>query len=360
MIKKESFSNNHSPFVQNKFCSIDKNGTIFLDQNTPIRNQEEIEEFFNHLHIDESRCFKSQLHSQTYIVEVYDEPLIALKIQLSKTQNKHNLINSYGIQFEFDISSLLTDEWDRFHGTTINGIPFVMTNESQNEFFNQLDSFDDESITFNKTQYPIDNFWTLETSVHKEDFWTQKYLTNEDRWDLGAPAEGLVTLLPKLKLPSSRILVLGGGGGHDAAHFAVLGHHVTLVDLSSEAILRAQRQYGHLANIHFIVADLFELPNSLYGQFDLIFEHTCYCAIDPTKRKDLVRQWRRLLSDAGYLLGVFFAMPTRTGPPFGGSEWELHQRLDKDFRTLIWQRFRQSIPPRLGREFLVYMQRKTV
>ncbi len=343
----------------NNFYSIDKNGIIHTEQKVPLKNQEEIIAFFDHLHIDESRSFISQIHDQPFYVEVYDEPIIALRVNLTSPSGKQTLINTYGLTWDFELSHLLTDEWDRFHGVTIDGIPFVLSPEAQDQLFNQLDSFDDDSISFKGVRYPIEPYWSENSIALDEVFWSQRYRTSEDRWDLGAPAEGLVALLPKLKLPASRVLVLGGGGGHDAAHFAKLGHHVTLVDISPEAIARAQKLYGHLSNINFIMANLFELPSTMYGQFDLIFEHTCYCAIDPTLRSNLVKQWRRLLNETGLLLGVFFAMPTRIGPPFGGSEWELHQRLDKDFHTLIWQRYRNSIKPRLGRELLIYMQKKS-
>lgn len=340
------------------FYSIDKNGTIFTDQKKLLKNEEEILEFFNQLHIDESRCFKSQIHDQPILVEVYDQPIIATKIQLNQL-DKPSLLNSYGISWSFDLSTMLVDEWDRLHGLTENQIPFVLSREAQDQLFDQLDEFDDDSITFKGIRYIVEPYWTVDTKVREESFWSQRYQTQEDRWDLAGPAAGLVHILPKLKLPASRILVLGGGGGHDAAYFAQQGHHVTLVDISPEAIARAQKLYGHLAQLNLLTADLFTLPHSMYGQFDLIFEHTCYCAIDPTQRANMVRQWRRLLNDSGYLLGIFFVMPTRIGPPYGSSEWELHKRLDSDFHTLVWQRYRESIKPRLGRELLVYMQKKS-
>jgi hypothetical protein len=93
------------------------------------------------------------------------------------------------------------------------------------------------------------------------------------------------------------------------------------------------------------------------GQFDLIFEHTCYCAIPPQKRNDLVKVWRRLLTEKGQILGIFFVMPKRTGPPFGGSEWEVRERLIKSFSFKFWQRSCQSVPERLGKELLVLAEK---
>jgi hypothetical protein len=55
-------------------------------------------------------------------------------------------------------------------------------------------------------------------------------------------------------------------------------------------------------------------------------------------------------------------MDKRTGPPFGGSEWELRSRLQshasqKGFRILYWNRLRDSKPERLGQELFVYAQK---
>lgn len=338
------------------FCSIDEAGRVFDEGRAPISNPEVLEDFFEHLHIDANFGIKSELHGTPVIVEAFDEPLVASSIHL--TNEVCNLRNFYGREWSFPIDQLSTDEWDRFHGVTQTGLPFVMSATAQDQFFTQLDEFSDNSITWAGKTYPTTTYWNDDIEVETEAYWSDKYRTHQDGWDIAGAAAGLISLVPKLKLPASRIVVLGGGGGHDAALFAQQGHHVTLVDISPEAINKAKQAYGHLGQITFIESDLFDLPKEMYGEFDIAVEHTCYCAINPSLRQVLVSQWKRLLSDNGFLLGVFFAMPKRTGPPFGGSEWELQHRLKKDFQTIIWQRFRNSIKPRLGRELLVYAQKK--
>jgi 2-polyprenyl-3-methyl-5-hydroxy-6-metoxy-1,4-benzoquinol methylase len=47
-------------------------------------------------------------------------------------------------------------------------------------------------------------------------------------------------------MPRCRVLVLGCGEGHDAAFFAQNGHIVTGVDISPEAITRAQIDTLHM------------------------------------------------------------------------------------------------------------------
>ncbi|MEY4615757.1 MAG: hypothetical protein RJB66_717 [Pseudomonadota bacterium] len=338
------------------FAVIDENGVVLDHLRQPVSDPDVLEEFFAELTLGASFEILSKLHGEPVLVEAFDEPIIANNLEL--IDSNHKIKNVYGYSWNFELSSLVVDEWDRFHGITINGLPFVLSNQAQDQLFTQLDEFDDDSITFQGETYSVSPYWNDEIEVESESYWTSKYQLNQAGWDLGSPAHALKSIVPKLKLPSSRVLVLGGGQGHDAGYFADLGHHVTLVDISPEALALAQKSYGDRKNIRFIEADLFDLPQDMIGQFDLIIEHTCFCAINPSLRNDLVRQWRLLLNENGFLLGVFFAMPKRSGPPFGASEREIRRRLEKGFQTLIWQRFRQSIKPRLGRELLVYIKKK--
>ena len=57
-------------------------------------------------------------------------------------------------------------------------------------------------------------------------------------------------------------------------------------------------------------------------------------------------------------MGVFFAMDKMQGPPFGGTEWELRERIKKHFHFIFWGRSHESIERRDGKEFVVYAQKK--
>ncbi|MES2965569.1 MAG: class I SAM-dependent methyltransferase, partial [Bdellovibrionota bacterium] len=128
---------------------------------------------------------------------------------------------------------------------------------------------------------------------------------------------------------------------------------------SEEAIARAKATYGHLPDLTFIKGDAFHLPPSMDQAFDIVFEHTLYCAISPDRRNELVRAWRRALVETGHVMGVFFAFDKPAGPPFGGSEWEIRARLLKTFRSLYWQRLKNSTEARLGIELFVYAQKRS-
>jgi SAM-dependent methyltransferase len=310
-------------------------------------------EIFENMRHGETGAFVTTLKDEEYLVEAFDEPLVALNTDLKQIHLP------YGLKKSFDPKTLTVDEWDRFHGRIENGTPFVFSRAAQSEFFNLVDEFDDESVTINGETIELPPWLNAVSEVQQEKYWTQIYKEENYGWELNAPATALVDLLPRLKLPKSRVLILGAGSGNDAAYFAENGHVVTAVDFSPEAIARAKAKYAKFSNIQWLQADIFQLGTEHHQAYDLVFEHTCYCAIDPSSRKKLVQRWLQFLVPGGHLMGVFFAMDKPQGPPFGGSEWELRERLKKHFHFIFWGRWHQSVDRRQGKELLVYAQKKS-
>ena len=152
---------------------------------------------------------------------------------------------------------------------------------------------------------------------------------------------------------------MGCGEGHDAAYFAQAGHVVTAVDFSKEAIERGKKKYGEVEGLTFYQEDVFKLPQEWNHTFDLVVEHTCFCAVPPDQRDEFVRTWRRMLHEEGQLMGLFFSMEKRAGPPYGATEWELRKRLQPYFQFLFWGRWRKSLPQRQGRELFILAKKST-
>lgn len=299
----------------------------------------------------------TSLNGNSAFVEYFDAPLMALHVR--KADASHGEMDlPYNTKMKFAFSGLSLDQWDRIHGVVESGAPFVFTRQAQVEFFDLLDGFDDDSVTIGGKQFPLPAWLAPSSQPDEPGFWSELYKTDQAGWDLGQAHPALAAILPQLKLSKSRILVLGSGAGHDAAYLAKAGHFVTGADFSEEAVKRAQEKYGAIENLNFVRADAFNLPDKWNGQFDLVFEHTCYCAITPDKRDHLVRVWRQVLQPGGHLLGVFFAYEKRQGPPYGGSEWELRERMKKNFEFLYWTRWRQSPEKRKGRELIIYARKR--
>ena len=93
--------------------------------------------------------------------------------------------------------------------------------------------------------------------------------------------------------------------------------------------------------------------------FDGLFEHTCFCAIDPARRADYVRSAAAAIKPGGRLLAVFFTDPENdgAGPPFGCTREELDALFGRDFRLLDESREIPTFPERHGRELLRIYER---
>lgn len=341
--------------VPTQFIQIDEEG-FGLSREVRIQDPLVGQELLQNLRIHDGGTLLSTIGATPVIVEAFDEPYVASQVEFKN--NSWEIFLPYGVHFSFSLESLSLDEWDRFHGYTSNKIPFVLSRKAQAAFFNLLEEFGDDFIKFQGKTYEIPEYWPANEAVEKALYWNNIYETEANPgWNLGNPAEALKDMLPRLKISRSRILVLGCGEGHDAAFFAQAGHVVTAVDFSAQAIERGKKLYGALVNLNFVHSDIFKLPKEFDQSFDLVFEHTCYCALNPAKRKDLVKIWNRVLVSGGYLMGVFFTFEKRQGPPYGGTEWELRQRLKSSYHPVFWGRWQKSIPARQGKELFVYSKK---
>ena len=337
-----------------KFIQIDEEGCFHFNR-VRVEDEDVGKDLFLNMERDERGRILTKTQGEIVFVESFDDPLVARQIFKGPTWE---VLFPYGFKSPLIFENLTLDEWDRFHGRTNQEIPFVFSRPAQAEFFNLLEDYDDDSITVNGRRQTIGPWLHSNADTHQHEFWDQIYQREEPPWELDEPAKALVSVLPQIKIPRCRILVLGCGSGNDAAYFSKNGHIVTAVDISPCAIEQAKQKYGYLKDIHWITDDMFQLSNQHNHKYDLIFEHTCYCAIDPPLRNDLVKLWKRLLIAKGHLLGIFASMDRQTGPPFGGSEWEIRQRLTSNFEFLYWTRWRHSIPRRVGKELIVYAQKK--
>jgi SAM-dependent methyltransferase len=335
-----------------KFLSIDEEGFISLD-GTRVEASEYGQGLLENLERAEKDRFVTHWDGSRVLVEAFDEPLVAHHVE--RTAQGWQLIAPYSYRVAFLLESLVVDDFDRFHGLSEKNIPFVFSRQAQFEFFDLVESFDDDSITDQGKRFAMQPLSVSKESIGETRFWDEIYQTQKPGWELEEAAKPLASILPQLKLNHSKVLVLGCGSGNDAAYFAQQGHLVTAVDFSSEAIAAAKAKYGQISGLEFIQADIFDLP--IKGPFDLIFEHACYAAILPERRMELINIWRKLLGPGGHLLGIFFIIAKRGGPPFGNSEWDLREKLKKGFRFLYWTRWRYSIETRLGSELVVYAQK---
>lgn len=369
--------------LPDRFITVDENGWIIFE-NQQVIDPAIAAEFYRQLHYFPNRSFGSVILGNSVIVESFDTPMIVQSFKTNKSEKKIALVFNYQFTLVFDfkiftesvLPGFYLDPYDRVFGEGNNDIPFVFSKKAHEEFLDSLDEFDDDSVVFDGKHIELGNFWKNDIDLDSPDWWNKVYTGEVETttspehqkssnafsvnpgWNLESPSESLKDMLPRMKLPKSRVLILGCGDSHDAAHFAEAGHNVTAVDISSHAIERSKSLFGHLKNITWLQSDLFKLPASYNAAFDLVYEYTCLCAINPIHRKELVQTWSRCLHDQGQIMATLFCMHKRNGPPFGGSEWEFRELLKKRFKTLIWTRWRKSISRRQGRELFILAQKR--
>ena len=318
-----------------------------------------------------SENLSSETDTRT-LIEAFDQPLVALDVEVSKKDDGSPFITArfpYGFASELRSDSFRSDEWDRFYARTIHGVPVVLNRAAQSRLFQLATEYDDESVTFNNISIPIQPLYQEFEEASNSDWWSELYKKGDTRWDDGEAHTLLATIVPPMKIPRCRVLVLGCGAGHDAAWWAARGHIVTGVDFSEDAIQRAKAKYGEHDSLKWVHADAFNLPSSWTSRFDYIFEHTMFCAISPERREELVRVWWKLLTPRGRILGFVPVMDKLMGPPFGTSEWEMRRRLldapqhgslskrKPRFIPIIWNREKNSKEKRLGQELYFLIER---
>ena len=189
--------------------------------------------------------------------------------------------------------------------------------------------------------------------------WEAQYEKGETPWDKGAPSPGLLDFLAAEPL-RGRVLVPGCGAGHDVRALAKAADEVVGIDIASAAVRLAQ-SYPRVAGERYERADLFHLPAAMRGAFDWVWEHTCFCAIDPAQRADYVSAVARALKAGGSLLAIFYLDPGNSspdeGPPFEVSVAELDRLFLPRFELV-----REWLPQRAyaGREGREWMRLMTV
>ena len=147
--------------------------------------------------------------------------------------------------------------------------------------------------------------------------WEKRYADEDTPWDKGEPAPGLIDWLKNQTLdPDARVLVPGCGRGHDANAWAQAGFETTGLDLSNLAVTEARELYQSQPSLAFFSGDF--LDDSPEQPFDLVFEHTLFCAIDPARRDEYAKALDRWLKPGGLSLPFISLFPRSRTVPLSG------------------------------------------
>ena len=196
--------------------------------------------------------------------------------------------------------------------------------------------------------------------------WEQRYRTGDTPWEKGAPAPPLLEWIAYHGPLRGNILVPGCGSGHDVRAIASASQAAQVVgmDIAPSALDQARR-FPVAGQETYLLADLFDLPAVLIGRFEWVFEHTCFCAINPQQRPDYVCATMRALLPKGFLLAIFFLnpwdpgeAPETGGPPFGVTREELDQLFAAHFDLVEELCPSAAFPGREGREIVRLLKKR--
>jgi len=191
--------------------------------------------------------------------------------------------------------------------------------------------------------------------------WNEHYIQNNIGWDLGETTPVFKDWCNKLT-KKSKIFVPGAGNGYDPLYFSKKGHKVLAVDFAEEPIKRMKSEANKKnLEIDIIKSDLFKLDSKYYKNFDYVVEYTCFCAIDPEKRKKYIDAMHQVLKDNGELVGLFFPLnktKDEGGPPFAINLEEVVSLFSSKFKLINSLFHPLSITPRIKNERFLHFKKK--
>ena len=197
-------------------------------------------------------------------------------------------------------------------------------------------------------------------TVKSADEWDQHYRDRHTPWDHGDPAPAIQEVIELGNFAvGSEVLIPGCGYGHDVRAFAAAGFPATGLDIS-EAAMNEARLVSAGENVTFIQGDLLDPVLSDQKRYDVIWEHTCFCAISINMRTPYVDAVYNLLKPGGLFVGLFYTdtgVPLEEGPPFNVDRDEVNRLFSPMFVLERENLPLRAYESRIGREWLMRWRR---
>ncbi len=188
------------------------------------------------------------------------------------------------------------------------------------------------------------------------EYWNKRYQENEFGWDLGSVSPPIKEYVLQLKDKNSSILIPGAGNSYEAEFLYNYGFkNIDVLDFAEEPLQNLKRRIPSFPVNQLIQANFFDHSK----HYDLIFEQTFFCALNPDLREQYVTHMAKLLKPNGKLVGVLFDDELNTDkPPFGGNKNEYQALFASKFDLETLEPCYNSVKPRQGRELFVIFKKK--
>lgn len=173
----------------------------------------------------------------------------------------------------------------------------------------------------------------MPSSSTQPDFWNVRYASGRTPWDQGGVPGRLARYLTSQPLAEKKVLIPGCGSGHELAAFSRAGADVTAIDFSSAAVAQARAHLPPELASHVFEGDFFTYDLGT-ASFDVIYERTFLCALDPALWPSLSKRLAELLIPSGMLVGFYLFGDKDDGPPFGLDPTETTTLFDSDFHLV--------------------------
>lgn len=194
--------------------------------------------------------------------------------------------------------------------------------------------------------------------------WADRYRAGDTPWDIGGPHPELSIRLQDGRLAppepgESRALVPGAGRGHDAIALARRGWQVTALDVVPSLAAEMGAELERLGG-EYVVGDALRLEGE---PFDLVWDHTFFCAIDPGSRAPWGQRVRDLVVPGGRYTALVFPVgkpAEEGGPPHGMSPDDVLEVLGASFVEVERAAVSRAVSKRRWREHWLVAERRAL
>ncbi|GJJ71999.1 methyl halide transferase [Entomortierella parvispora] len=180
--------------------------------------------------------------------------------------------------------------------------------------------------------------------VQQPDGWNELWKRGIHPWDKSTPSPALVEVIEqkpiKDQIPQTgNVLVPGCGRGVDVFYLSNEHRKAYGLDISPIAVqqckdIRAEKHIPE-SQAEFFEGDFFKFDIPA-GGFQLVYDYTFFCAIQPEQRPDWGRRMGELIPKGGVLITLMYPLGDHTdGPPFAVSIEGYHALLDPNFECLL-------------------------